>query len=105
MDDHLSVVGARGDLADLGPEHLMIAQEHGQAALVAAQTITTKEHVLLANDARRRTLEDLRLATNVELARIEDRRELTEVLDFFVARQIFNRQAVERQDRPERSNP
>jgi hypothetical protein len=98
MDDHLSVVEARGDLADLGPEHLMMAQEHGQAALAAAQTMSTKERALISLDARRRTLEDLRIATNGELARMEDRRQLSEVLDFFVARQIYNRQDRIRQD-------
>lgn len=91
VDDHLAVVEARSELGTLGPEHLSLAQEHGESALAAFQTIAVQERVLLGIDARRRTLEQLRSATTAELTRIEDRRELVEVLDFFVARQIFDR--------------
>ncbi|KJE76586.1 hypothetical protein [Ferrimicrobium acidiphilum] len=92
VDSHLAVVEDRELLGALGPEHLSIAHQHGERALAAAQTVAVQERVLLGIDAKRRTLEDLRAITNAELARMKDRRELVEVLDFFVARQIFDRQ-------------
>lgn len=91
VDSHLAIVEARNDFAALAPEHLSMARQHGEYALAAAQTVAVKEHLLLGIDARRRTLENLRATTSAELARISDRRELVEVLDFFVARQIFDR--------------
>ncbi|WP_298344663.1 hypothetical protein [Ferrimicrobium sp.] len=92
VDDHLAVVEARSDFGTLGPEHLSLAAQHGERALAAAQTIAVQERVLVAIDAKRRTLEDLRTVTVGELERQRARRELVEVLDFFVARQIFDRQ-------------
>jgi hypothetical protein len=92
VDSHLAVVEDRDHFGALGPDHLSIAHQHGERALDAAQTVAVQEHILLGIDAKRRTLEDLRTTTNAELARISDRRELVEVLDFFVARQIFDRQ-------------
>ncbi|WP_298210240.1 hypothetical protein [Ferrimicrobium sp.] len=91
VDDHLAVVEARDDFGWLGPEHLSLASRHGELALAAAQTMAVQERVLVGIDAKRRTLENLRSVTIGELDRIRDRRELVEVLDFFVARQIFDR--------------
>jgi nitroreductase len=91
VSSHLAVVEDREHLGALGPDHLSIANQHGERALEAAQTVAVQERVLLAIDAKRKTLEDLRTTTNAEIVRIGDRRELVEVLDFFVARQILDR--------------